>query len=122
MAEISFKSSKQRRQSSQKREMCFSKPMKRDRFSDIVRSDVTLLQERSLLVEPEDLEQLTYNDVAQISRNRTDLNNYIAKVRLNMKSLQQRNKRLEQRATDLKSIVAFLKNRIVAKDSAAFKM
>lgn len=39
-----------------------------------------------------------------------------------MKALRQQNRRLENRVTDLKSVVKFLKNRLVARNSAAVEL
>lgn len=99
----------------------FPRPIKRAYPGTQIRTDLSSLPKRVRQVYPGDFKQLNYNDVTEVSKSWTVLNNYVKKMRTSMKVLQQRNRRLEKRVADLKSVVKFLKNRIVERDSAAVR-
>ncbi|XP_015519047.2 uncharacterized protein LOC107223765 isoform X1 [Neodiprion lecontei] len=100
----------------------FPRPAKRVYNMESIQTDLTSIPKQPRLVYPGDFKQLNSNNVKQDSKNWIALNNYIKKMRRNMKVLQQRNRRLEKRVTDLKTVVKFLKNRIVTRDSAAIRL
>ncbi|XP_046737169.1 uncharacterized protein LOC124405941 [Diprion similis] len=109
-------------QSQSDRQLHFPRPAKRVYNTESIQTDLTSLPKQPRLVYPGDFKQFKCNDVKQDSKSWIVVNNYIKKMRRNMKVLQQRNRRLEKRVTDLKTVVKFLKNRIVTRDSAAIRL